>query len=382
MYMIKTVGFGTMKAGELAAKRFLRKDSGPGDVELDLLYCGICHSDIHQSRDDWGNTVWPCVPGHEIVGRVSKVGKAVKNFQVGEMAAIGCMIDSCGECYSCRHGEEQYCESETGFLGTYNGTLSPSGQDTYGGYSDRYVVKEHFLLKVPKGIPPEAAGPILCAGVTTYSPLKHWGIKEGMKVGVAGFGGLGHMATQIANAMGAEVTVLTTSPEKKEDALALGAKKVVVVTDNKQMQEAANSLQFIISTIPFRHDIVPYANLLQRDGVMVIVGVLVPQPEWDPTKFVMHRRWLGGSLIGSIAETQEVLEFCEKHKIFPRTELIDATQINEAFDNVVNKKARYRYVIDLSSLPRENTEALEELKSVGHVIENHETATEERRPMQ
>ena len=380
--MIKTVGYGAMKKGEVSAKRFYRKESGPGDVELELLFCGICHSDVHQVRNDWGNTVYPCVPGHEIVGRVSKVGNEVKHFKVGDVAAIGCMIDSCGVCYSCGNGEEQYCESETSFLGTYNGTLTPSGQDTYGGYSTRYVVKEHFLLKVPAGIPPVAAGPIVCAGVTTYSPLKHWGIKEGMKIGVAGFGGLGHMATQIAKAMGAEVTVLTTSPEKKEDALAMGATKVIVVTDVKQMQEAANSLQFILNTVPYRHDILPYVNLLQRDGVMVIVGVFVPEPEWNPTNFVMHRRSLAGSLIGSISETQEVLEFCEKHKIFPKTELIDATKINEAFDNIVNKKARYRYVIDLSSLPKENIDSLEDIGSVGHLIEKIKPITEERQPMQ
>jgi uncharacterized zinc-type alcohol dehydrogenase-like protein len=380
--MIKTVSYGATKAGQLSAKKFYRKESGAEDVELELLYCGICHSDIHQVRNDWGNTVWPCVPGHEIVGRVSKVGQAVKQFKVGDIAAIGCMIDSCGVCYSCRQGEEQYCESETGFLGTYNGTLSPTGQDTYGGYSSRYVVKEHFLLKVPAGIPPVAAGPILCAGVTTYSPLKHWGIKEGMKVGIAGFGGLGHMATQIARAMGAEVTVLTTSSEKKEDALALGATNVIVVTDQQQMKEAANSLQFILSTVPYRHDIIPYINLLQRDAVMVIVGVLMPEPEWDPTKFVMHRRSLAGSLIGSIAETREVLEFCEKHKILPRTELINASQINEAFANVVSKKARYRYVIDLASLSKEKINDLEELKPVGHVIEKKTSQTEERQPMQ
>lgn len=381
--MMNTVGYCAGSSKEnLTAKRFVRKDSGAGDVELELIYCGVCHSDIHQARNDWGNTVWPCVPGHEVVGKVSKVGEAVKKFKVGDIVAVGCMIDSCGSCFSCRNGEEQYCESESGFLGTYNGTLSPTGQNTYGGYSSRLVIKEHFLLKVPKGILPEVAGPILCAGVTTYSALKHWGINEGMKIGVAGFGGLGHMATQIAKAMGAEVTVITTSPEKKEDAIFMGASDVIVSTDKKQMEKAKNSLQFILSTIPERHDLEPYINLLQRDGVMVIVGVLVPEPEWDPTKFVMHRRSLAGSLIGSMAETAEVLEFCDKNKIAPKIELISADKINEAFDKVESKKARYRYVIDLSTLPLHEMDRLEEIPSVGHLIEKRSPQTEEHQPMQ
>jgi uncharacterized zinc-type alcohol dehydrogenase-like protein len=380
--MQNVIGYGANQSQELKAKKFIRKDSGPGDVELDLLYCGVCHSDIHQARNDWGNTVWPCVPGHEVVGKVSKVGQEVKNFKVGDLVAVGCMIDSCGTCYSCREGEEQYCESETGFLGTYNGTLTPSGQNSYGGYSNKLTVKEHFLLKIPKGISPEVAGPILCAGVTTYSPLKHWEIKKGMKIGVVGFGGLGHMASQIANAMGAEVTVITTSPQKKEDALSRGATTVIISSDKEQMKEAENSLQFILNTVPERHDIAPYFNLLERDGVMVIVGVLVPEPEWDPTKFIMHRRSLAGSLIGGIKETAEVLDFCQKHKIFPTVELINANQINEAFEKVINKKARYRYVIDLSSLAKEKLDQLEEIPSVNHLLENRQTEKDERRPMQ
>ncbi len=218
-------------------------------------------------------------------------------------------------------------------------------------------------------MPAEVAGPILCAGVTTYSPLKHWGIGPGMKIGIVGFGGLGHMGTQIANAMGADVTVITTSPEKKIDAFSMGAKNVIFSTDKEQMKEAENSLQFLLSTIPYEHDITPYVDLLKRDGVLVFVGVLVPQPAWDPTKIIMHRRSLAGSLIGSIAETKEVLEFCNTHKVFPKIQKVDVKDINEAFENVFNKKARYRYVIDLSSLEKEKDENLKEIKSVGHLIE-------------
>ncbi len=381
--MIDTVGYAATKAKEsMSAVKFRRLDSGPQDIELELLFCGICHSDVHQVRNDWKNTVFPCVPGHEVVGRVAKIGTEVKNFKVGEIAAVGCMIDSCGSCYSCMHGEEQYCESPTGFLGTYNGTINPKGQNSYGGYSNKLVVKEHFLLKVPEGMPPEVAGPILCAGVTTYSPLKHWGIEPGMKIGIVGFGGLGHMATQIANAMGADVTVITTSPEKREDALSMGASDVIVSTDEEKMKEAANSLQFILSTVPYEHDISPYVDLLERDGVLVFVGVLVPQPGWDPTKIIMHRRSLAGSLIGSIAETKEVLDFCNIHKVFPKVQKIDAKDINEAFENVFNKKARYRYVIDLSSLAKEKVENLKELKSVGHLIEKQETMKDDEMPLQ
>lgn len=377
--MIRTIAFGAKKSSaDLKAVKFERMDAGAGDIELELLYCGICHSDVHQVKDDWKNTVYPCVPGHEIVGKVSKVGKAVKNFKVGDLAAVGCMIDSCGTCYSCKHGDEQYCESPSSFLGTYNGPLEPNGQNSYGGYSSRLIVKEHFLLKLPDGIPPEAAGPILCAGVTTYSPLKHWDIKPGMKIGVAGFGGLGHMAVQIAKAMGADVTVLTTSKDKIQDAKSMGASHVIVTSDEDEMKKAEKSLQFILNTIPESHDIIPYVELLERDGVMCIVGVLVPEPGWDPTKFIMQRRSLAGSLIGSIAETKEVLEFCAKHKVFPKVELIEPEKINEAFEKVINKKARYRYVINLAGLSRFKDDNLEQLEPVGHLLKDQKESEEQQ----
>lgn len=375
--MIETVGLGVKNGkADMKAVKFIRHEAGAEDVELEMLYCGVCHSDIHQAHDDWGNTVWPCVPGHELVGRVSKVGSKVKSFKVGDLAAVGCMIDSCGKCPSCLDGEEQFCESETSCLLTYNGPKNPTGQNTFGGYSSRAVVKEHFLLALPKEIAPEEAGPILCAGVTTYSPLKHWGVQKGTKVGIVGFGGLGHMATQIARAMGAEVTVITTSPEKTEDALSMGATKVIDSTDEKKMQEAAASLHLILNTIPYPYNIDSYMDLLKRDGTMVIVGVLMEEPKWDPTKFIMQRRSLAGSLIGSIPETKEVLDFCAKNNIRPRVEIISADKINESFEKVMNKQARYRYVLDLSSLPKFEDKSLESFGEVNHRIEKDSEAQE------
>jgi uncharacterized zinc-type alcohol dehydrogenase-like protein len=368
--MIKSVGLGVRNGkADMKAVKFTRHEAGAEDVELEMLYCGVCHSDIHQAHDDWGNTVWPCVPGHELVGRVSKIGAKVKNFKVGDIAAVGCMIDSCGKCPSCLNGEEQFCESETSCLLTYNGPKVPNGQNSYGGYSSKAVVKESFLLSIPKEISPEEAGPILCAGVTTYSPLKHWGVEKGTKVGIVGFGGLGHMGVQIAKAMGAEVTVITTSPEKTEDALSMGASRVIDSNDKNKMEEGAASLHLIINTIPYPYSLDPYMELLKRDGTMVIVGVLMEEPKWDPSKFIMQRRSLAGSLIGSIPETKEVLEFCAANNIRPRVEVIPAKDINGAFEKVINKKARYRYVLDLSTLPKEDDKNLESFGEVNHRIE-------------
>ncbi len=368
--MIQTIGYAaTLLNRTLKPKTFQRADPGPGDVVLDLLFCGICHSDVHQVNNDWNNTVWPCVPGHEIVGRVSQVGGEVKGFKVGDVAAVGCMVDSCGKCFSCLNGDEQYCESETSMLGTYNGPLNPTLQNTYGGYSNRFVVKEHFLLHVPDSIPIETVGPLLCAGVTTYSPLKHWGVKEGMKVGIVGLGGLGHMAVQIAKAMRAEVTVISTSDDKKEDAIKFGASKFVLSTSSEQMKETAKSLDFVLDTIPEKHEFEPYLDLLHRDGAMVIVGVLAEQPKWNPQKLLMQRKTVAGSLIGSIAETREVLDFCAQHKIAPKVEVVTPHGINEAYKNVEKKKARYRYVIDLSHLAKEDARGLPEIDAVSHVLD-------------
>lgn len=367
--MIECIGFGANRwTKKLHPHTFKREEPRADDLVIEVLYCGVCHSDVHQVNNDWSNTVWPCVPGHEIVGRVVQVGKSVKKFREGETIAVGCMQDSCGECKSCKEGDEQYCESEVGFLGTYNGPIQPSGQNTYGGYSDTLVVNEKFALKVPSSLDIEAVAPILCAGVTTYSPLKHWKAGPGKKVAIAGFGGLGHMATQIANAMGAEVTVLTTSKEKRKDALRLGASHVLVMSDSKALKKADASFDLILSTIPYAHEIEPYTKLLARDGHLVLVGVLVPEPKWQPMNIIMQRRHIAGSLIGSIKETQEVLNFCAKHNIQPEVEIIGIEEINEAFRKIVKKRAHYRYVIDMASLKTIELEGLTSLEPVGNYL--------------
>lgn len=367
--MIETIGFGATKFSKsLKPKKFTRLVARDTDVELDLLYCGVCHSDIHQVKNEWSNTVYPCVPGHEIVGRVTRVGSEVKNFKVGDIAVVGCMVDSCGKCYSCVKGEEQYCESESGCLMTYNGTNNPTGQNTYGGYSNHFVIKENFLIKLPENIPLEAAGPIVCAGVTTYSPLKHWGVSPGMKVGVVGLGGLGHMAVQIAVAMGAEVTVISTSKDKRADAISFGAVKFILSTEKKEMEAAKSSLDFILNTIPEKHEFDGYLELLHRDGVMVVVGVLEPMDKFNPQPLLMQRKTIAGSLIGSIAETAEVLDFCSKNGIYPRVEIIEASELNEAYKKVEDKKARYRYVVDLASLNKEEIEKLDDIGEVSHLL--------------
>ena len=368
--MIKTIGYGATRFHKtLKLKSFDRQIAGNKDVELDVLFCGVCHSDIHQVNNDWENTVYPCVPGHELVGKVARIGKEVTNFKVGDLVAVGCITDSCGVCHSCANGEEQFCESETGMLQTYNGPMNPTGQNTYGGYSNHFVIKEKYLLKLPDGLSPEAAGPLLCAGVTTYSPLKRWGVKPGMKVGIAGMGGLGHVAVKIAKAMGAEVTVISTSEDKKEDALSFGATNFVLVKDKEQMSSASRSLDLILNTIPYKHDVEPYLDLLHRDAVMVMVGILMPLPSWNPQKIIMQRQAIAGSLIGGISETQEVLEFCAEHGIKPEIEMISVQDINDAYSKVKDKKARYRFVIDLGSLSEEDETSADEIEAVSHILE-------------
>lgn len=368
--MIKTIGYGATKFQKtLKPKSFERQVAGNNDVEMDVLFCGVCHSDIHQVNNDWNNTVYPCVPGHELVGKVSRIGADVKRFKVGDLVAVGCITDSCGTCHSCNQGEEQFCESETGMLLTYNGPANPTGQNTYGGYSNHFVIKEKYLLKLPEGLPPEVAGPLVCAGVTTYSPLKRWGVKPGMRVGIVGMGGLGHVAVKIAKAMGAIVTVISTSEEKREDALSFGATTFVFANDKDQMAAASHSLDFILNTIPYKHDIEPYLDLLHRDAVMVLVGILMPLGSWNPSKIIMQRQVVAGSLIGGIGETQEVLEFCAKHGIKPEIEMISAQDINDAYTKVVDKKARYRFVIDLSSVSKDDHQSADEIEAVGHILE-------------
>lgn len=350
--MIKSRGYAAQSPKDaLAPFQFERRDVGPDDVRIDIIYCGICHSDLHTARNEWGNTIYPSVPGHEIIGKVVEVGSQVSRFKVGDVAGVGCMVDSCQHCSSCNQGLEQYCEN--GFVGTYNG-LAPDGGCTYGGYAENIVVKEDFVLKVGHADNLAAVAPLLCAGITTYSPLKQWGVGPGKRVGVVGLGGLGHMAVKIARAMGAEVVLFTTSPEKKEDALRLGAHEVVVSRDAEQMKAQTNSLDFILNCVAAPHDLDAFLNLLKLDGTMVLVGAPAePHPSPGVFNLIMKRRRLAGSLIGGIAETQEMLDFCAEHGIVSDIEMIDIKDINEAYERMLKGDVKYRFVIDMESLRKE-----------------------------
>lgn len=327
-----------------------RRDPGPTDVAMEILFCGVCHSDLHFARNEWGFTAYPCVPGHEIVGRVKAVGAKVSRFKVGQTVAVGCMVDSCRECAACREGLENYCEKGSTF--TYN---SPdrfgAGPHTFGGYSTAMTVDQAFVLSVPETLDPAGAAPLLCAGITTYSPLRHWKVGRGTRVGVVGLGGLGHMALKLAHAMGAEVTLFTTSPGKAEDARRLGAHNIVISRDEAQMGKAANSLDFIVNTVSASHDLNPLMNCLRRDGAMCLVGAPEhPHPPINVMGLIFQRRSLAGSLIGGIRETQEMLDFCGKHKIVSDIERIPMQKINEAYERMLRSDVRYRFVIDLASL--------------------------------
>jgi alcohol dehydrogenase (NADP+) len=328
-----------------------RREPGPRDVAIDILFCGVCHSDLHTARGEWGGTLYPCVPGHEIVGRVSATGAEVDKFAVGDMVGVGCMVDSCGTCPSCRESEEQYCTG-TGFVGTYNGPDKHLGGHTFGGYSKAIVVDQDFVLSIGHD-ESDLAGvaPLLCAGITTYSPLRHWKVGPGQKVGVVGLGGLGHMGVKIAAAMGAEVTVFTTSPGKREDALALGAVDVVISRDAEQMAAQAGKFDFILNTVAAPLDLDPYLAALKRDGTMVLVGVPA-EPHRPPSvgNLVMHRRSLAGSLIGGIRETQEMLDFCRDKGLTADIEMIPIGDVNKAYDRMIDGDVKYRFVIDMESL--------------------------------
>ncbi|QDK36307.1 NAD(P)-dependent alcohol dehydrogenase [Bdellovibrio sp. NC01] len=347
--MIKVKGFAAPQPkAPLAPFSFERRDLRDNDVQIDIQYCGVCHSDVHQARDEWGRGTFPMVPGHEIVGKVVAVGKNVKNFKVGDLAGVGCMVDACLDCRSCNEGLEQYCEN--GFVGTYNSHEKSDGAPTYGGYSNAIVVREEFCLNIPKNLDLAAVAPLLCAGITTYSPLRHWKVDKGQKVGVVGLGGLGHMAVKLANAMGAHVVVFTTSPSKVEDAKRLGAHEVIISKDMEQMKSHSNSFDFIIDTVSAPHDYNLYLSLLHRDGNMVLVGLPDKPPELYAGSLIMGRRKLGGSLIGGIKETQEMLDFCGKHNIVSDIEMIPIQKINEAYDRMVKSDVKYRFVIDMKSL--------------------------------
>ncbi|HAQ88901.1 MAG TPA: hydroxyacid dehydrogenase [Pseudomonas sp.] len=334
----------------LAPYSFTRRDVGPNDVKIDILYCGVCHSDLHTARNEWNNTLYPSVPGHEIVGRVTAVGEAVSRFKVGDMAGVGCLVDSCRTCSSCGEGLEQYCEN--GFTGTYNGPAFGGGENTLGGYSDNIVVDQHFVLRISHDETNLAAvAPLLCAGITTYSPLRQWKVGPGQKVGVVGLGGLGHMAVKIANAMGAHVVLFTTSPDKKEDALRLGASEVVVSKNRDEMAAHLNSFDFILNTVAAPHNLDAFVALLKRDATMTLVGAPAsPHPSPSVFGLIFKRRRIAGSLIGGIAETQEMLDFCAEHNIVSDIEMIDIQTINEAYERMLKSDVKYRFVIDMASL--------------------------------
>lgn len=340
-------------ASPFVASTIARRDPGERDVQIEILFCGICHSDLHYARNEWSEvlpTVYPCVPGHEIVGRVTKVGSAVKKFKVGELAAVGCLVDSDRTCPECGAGLEQFCPNMTL---TYGSADKHTGGPTYGGYSDSIVVDEHFVLHVPKNLDLAGTAPLLCAGITTYSPMRHWGVTKGKKVGVVGLGGLGHMAVKFAHAFGAHVVVFTTSPGKKDDALRLGADEVVISRNADEMRKHAGSFDFILDAVAAEHDINAYIQMLRRDGNITLVGA--PEKPLPVAAFglIFGRRSLSGSPIGGLAETQEMLDFCGKHKITADVEVIPIQKVNEAYERLLRSDVKYRFSIDMGSLRAE-----------------------------
>ncbi len=348
--MLEAKGYAAQNAtSPLAPYRFQRRAPGANDVQIEILYCGVCHSDLHTARNEWNNTLYPSVPGHEIVGRVVAVGSSVSQFKPGDTVGVGCMVDSCQHCASCNEGLEQYCEK--GFVGTYNGPAFGGGENTYGGYSDNIVVDEKFVLRISHTENLAAVAPLLCAGITTYSPLRQWKVGPGQKVGVIGLGGLGHMAVKIAAAMGAHVVLFTTSPDKREDALRLGAKEVVVSKNADEMAAHVNSFDFILNTVAAPHNLDAFVNLLKRDATMTLVGApATPHPSPSVFGLIFKRRRIAGSLIGGIAETQEMLDFCAEHNIVSDIEMIDMQQINEAYERMLKSDVKYRFVIDMATL--------------------------------
>jgi uncharacterized zinc-type alcohol dehydrogenase-like protein len=347
--MISVKGYATQAADKpLAPFNFERRDPGPHDIQIDILYAGVCHSDLHQARNDWSNSLYPMVPGHEIVGRVVKVGAHVKKLKEGDIAAVGCMVDSCRHCEPCLADLEQYCLE--GSTLTYNGRERESGALTFGGYSEQIVVEERFVVKVPGSLDLKAVAPLLCAGITTYSPLRHWGVGKGDKVGIIGLGGLGHMGVKFAHALGAHVVMITTSPDKGKDALRLGADEVLVSRDADAMAKAGGSFTFLLNTIPVGHDMNPYMSLLKLDGTMVLVGALTALDPLIGFNVIGGRKSIAGSGIGGMAETQEMLDFCAEHNIVSDVEMIKMQDINAAYERLLKNDVRYRFVIDMASL--------------------------------
>ena len=336
-------------ASPLAPFQLDRRSPEPEDVAIEILFCGVCHSDLHTARGEWGGTTYPCVPGHEIIGKVTQVGAAVTRFSVGQLVGVGCLVGSCRSCGSCQEDLEQYCEG--GWTGTYNSTDPHSGGTTYGGYSTAITVNQHFVLEVPANLPPAAAAPLLCAGITTWSPLRTWGVGSNSQVAVLGLGGLGHMGIKLAAALGARVTLFTSSPAKVADGKRLGAHSVVLTGSDSGTEFDNQHFDLVLDTVSAPHDLNPYLAALKRDGVLVLLGVPpVPHPSPDVMPLVLGRRRIAGSLIGGLRETQELLDFCGKHQITSDIELIKMQQINEAYERMLRSDVKYRFVIDLASL--------------------------------
>ncbi|HEY9400129.1 MAG TPA: NAD(P)-dependent alcohol dehydrogenase [Luteimonas sp.] len=347
--MLSTPAYAATAAkSPLAPFTIERREPRAGEVLIDILYCGVCHTDIHQARDEWGGSTFPMVPGHEIVGRVSTVGESVTRFQPGDIVGVGCFVDSCRVCPHCQAGEEQFCDQ--GMTSTYNSRERDSGAPTYGGYSTRITVDQGYVLRIPDGIPLERAAPLLCAGITTYSPLKHFGVQPGDHVAVVGLGGLGHMAVKFAVAMGAQVTVLSTSESKRADALALGAHEFAATRNPDTFKRLAGTFDFIVDSVSAPHDYNAYLGLLKVDGTMILLGVPEQPSAVAAGALIMRRRRLAGSLIGGIRETQEMLDFCAEHGIASDIELIDIDQINDAYERMLKGDVHYRFVIDIASL--------------------------------
>ena len=349
--MFACTGYAAQAAdAKLTPFSFERRDPGPRDIQIDILFCGVCHSDIHTARSEWGPSLYPVVPGHEIVGRVAAVGNEVDTFKVGDLAGVGCMVDSCQDCSNCRDGLEQYCEN--GFTGTYNAPDKKTpGLHTFGGYAKSIVVDRDFVLRIPESLELAAVAPLLCAGITTYSPLKHCKVGPGTVVGIVGLGGLGHMGLKLAHAMGADVTLFTTSPGKADDARRLGANHVVLSKDPDAMAAQNGRFDFILDCVSAQHDINSYLQLLKRDGALVQVGAPSDPLPVAVFSLIMGRRSFAGSLIGGIAETQEMLDFCAEHDIVSDIETIPIDGINQAYDRVLASDVKYRFVIDMASLP-------------------------------
>lgn len=352
MNTMKVKAFGTQAADKnLEGITISRRELTHEDVEIDILYCGVCHSDIHTARGDWEGTLYPCVPGHEIVGKVTKIGSSVSKFNIGDTVGVGCLVDSCATCNSCKHDLEQYCAN--GFTGTYNGEDKHIGGHTFGGYSEKIVVKQNFVLKVPTNLNLAASAPLLCAGITTWSPLKHWNVKKGSKVAVVGLGGLGHMAIKLAKALGADVTLFSRSKSKSQDAKDLGADQIIISTEHSAMEEAEGQFDLIIDTVPYVHDVNPYVSTLNINGTLVLVGYLGPlDPFLNSAAMILGRKSVAGSVIGGIKETQEMLDFCGEKGIVSEIEMINIQDINNAYERMIKSDVKYRFVIDMASLKK------------------------------